>query len=71
MKYVAAIGERGEWSSYRKGWDKHQKADTKAKSGKNTALWRAREAEEDRWPSFNPTFLRCSPQLQSTLWLRR
>ncbi len=68
VKYVAAIGERGEWSSYRKGWDKHQKADTKAKSGRNTALWRAREAEEDSLAllqshispasrlSFNPLF---------------
>lgn len=44
--YVASIGERAEWSGYQKGWDKHQKADTKAKSGKNTALWRAREADE-------------------------
>lgn len=44
--YVAGIGERAEWSAYQKGWDKFQKADTKAKSGKNTALWRAREADE-------------------------
>ena len=68
VKYIATIGERGEWSSYRKGWDKHQKADTKAKSGKNTALWCAREAEEDSLAlfqshispaarlSFNPLF---------------
>jgi CRISPR-associated protein Csx17 len=68
VKQIAAIGERGEWSSYRKGWDKHQKADTKTKSGKNTALWCAREAEEESLPllqahiapaarlSFNPLF---------------
>ena len=68
IQYVASIGERGEWSHYRKGWDKHQKADTKAKSGMNTALWRAREAEEKLLPllqshispatrlSFNPLF---------------
>lgn len=46
LEYLAGIGERGEWSAYQKGWDKHQKADTKAKSGRNTALWRAREADE-------------------------
>ena len=46
VKYIATIGESGKWSSYRKGWGEHQKADTKAKSGKNTALWCAREAEE-------------------------
>lgn len=68
VKYIAAIGEHGEWSSYRKGWDKYQKADSKAKSGKNTALWCAREAEEDSLSllqshiapgarlSFNPLF---------------
>ena len=67
-EYVAGIGERGEWGTYRKGWDKHQKADTKAKSGKNTALWCAREAEEESLSllqshiapatrlSFNPLF---------------
>jgi len=67
-EYVAGIGERGDWSTYRKGWDKHQKADTKAKSGKNTALWCAREAEEESLSllqshiapatrlSFNPLF---------------
>lgn len=47
VDYVATTGERGEWTSYLKGWDKHQKADTKAKSGRNTALWRAREATEE------------------------
>jgi CRISPR-associated protein Csx17 len=46
IQYVAGVGERGEWSHYRKSWDKYQKADTKAKSGMNTALWRAREADE-------------------------
>ncbi len=68
IHFVAGIGERGEWSQYRKGWDKHQKADTKAKSGANIALWRAREAEEESLTllqshispaarlSFNPLF---------------
>ncbi|MEQ2007382.1 MAG: type I-U CRISPR-associated protein Csx17, partial [Limisphaerales bacterium] len=68
LQYISGIGERGEWSLYRKGWDKHQKADTKAKSGANTALWRAREAEEESLSllqshispaarlSFNPLF---------------
>src|SRR6266540_1709002 len=37
IEFLAGIGERGEWSSYHKGWDKHQKADTKAKIGANTA----------------------------------
>jgi CRISPR-associated protein Csx17 len=46
LTYIAGIGERAEWSAYQKGWDKHQKADTKAKSGRSTALWRAREADE-------------------------
>lgn len=68
IQFVAGIGERGEWSHYRKGWDKYQKADTKAKSGANTALWRAREADEESLAllqshispaarlSFNPLF---------------
>lgn len=68
LTYIAGIGERAEWSAYQKGWDKHQKADTKAKSGKNTALWRAREADEESLSllqshiapasrlSFNPLF---------------
>lgn len=68
IQFVAGIGERGEWRLYSKGWDKHQKADTKAKSGVNTALWRAREADEDTLSrlqshispaarlSFNPLF---------------
>lgn len=68
IQYMAGIGERGEWSHYRKGWDKHQKADTKAKGGMQTALWRAREAEEESLSlfqshispaarlSFNPLF---------------
>jgi CRISPR-associated protein Csx17 len=68
LDFVAGIGERGEWSNYQKGWDKHQKADTKAKSGRNTALWRAREADEESLSlfqshiapatrlSFNPLF---------------
>jgi CRISPR-associated protein Csx17 len=68
LEYLVSIGERAEWSAYRKGWDKHQKADTKAKSGRNTALWRAREADEESLPllqshiapaarlSFNPLF---------------
>jgi len=68
IQYVAGIGERGEWSHYRKGWDKSQKADTKAKGGTNTALWRAREADEESLSlfqshispaarlSFNPLF---------------
>lgn len=68
IQFVAGIGERGKWSPYHKGWDKHQKADTKAKSGANTALWRAREADEDTLSrlqshispaarlSFNPLF---------------
>lgn len=68
LAFIAGIGERGEWSAYKKGWDKHQKADTKAKSGRNTALWRAREADEESLSllqshiapasrlSFNPLF---------------
>ena len=68
IQFVAGIGERGEWSLYTKGWDKHQKADTKTKSGSNTALWRACEADEDTLSllqshispakrlSFNPLF---------------
>jgi len=68
LAFIAGIGERGEWTAYKKGWDKHQKADTKAKSGKNTALWRAREADEESLSllqshiapasrlSFNPLF---------------
>lgn len=46
LDYIAGIGERGEWSSYENGWDAHQKSDTNAKSGRSTALWRAREADE-------------------------
>lgn len=46
LDYIAGIGERGEWSSYQNGWDEHQKSDTNAKSGRSTALWRAREADE-------------------------
>jgi CRISPR-associated protein Csx17 len=68
IQFVADIGERGKWNHYRKGWDEHQKADTKAKSGINTALWRAREADEESLAllqshispaarlSFNPLF---------------
>jgi len=68
FNYVAGIGARCEWSSYQKGWDKHQKADTKAKSGRNIALWRALEADEESLSllqshiapatrlSFNPLF---------------
>ncbi len=68
IEYLAKIGEHGEWNTYQKGWDKHQKADTKAKSAANTARWRAREAEEAMLPllqshispaarlSFNPLF---------------
>jgi CRISPR-associated protein Csx17 len=68
LTYIGGVGERGEWSTYQKGWDNHQKADTKAKSGRNTALWRAREADEKSLPllqshiapasrlSFNPLF---------------
>ena len=68
LDFIAGIGERGEWSTYQKGWDKHQKADTKAKSGRSTALWRAREADEESLTllqshiapasrlSFNPLF---------------
>ncbi|MBI4663600.1 MAG: type I-U CRISPR-associated protein Csx17, partial [Verrucomicrobia bacterium] len=68
IEFLAGIGERGEWSNYQKGWDEHQKADTKAKSATNTARWRAREAEEEMLPllqshispaarlSFNPLF---------------
>ncbi len=50
VSFVASIGEEAKWSGYRKGWDKPQKADTKAKSGHNTALWRAREADEELIP---------------------
>lgn len=68
LAFIRGIGERGEWSTYQKGWDKHQKADTKAKSGLNTALWRSHEADEESLPllqshiapasrlSFNPLF---------------
>lgn len=68
IEYIATIGERGEWSSYRKGWDKQQKADTKTKGGKNIALWCALEADEETLAlhqshiahsarlSFNPLF---------------
>jgi CRISPR-associated protein Csx17 len=68
IRFIASVGEHNEWTHYRKGWDKHQKADTKAKSGTNTALWRAREAEEESLSllqshispaarlSFNPLF---------------
>ncbi len=68
IQFVTGVGERGEWSLYSKGWDKHQKADTKARSAANTTLWRAREADEDTLSrlqshispaarlSFNPLF---------------
>lgn len=68
VEYLAGIGERGEWSQYSKGWDKHQKADTKAKSAAATARWRSREASEESLSllqshiapaarlSFNPLF---------------
>ena len=68
LNYIAGIGERGEWSSYQKHWDKHQQADTDNQSGSITAKWRALEADEallatfqahistgDRL-SFNPLF---------------
>ncbi len=66
--HLAGIGERGEWSHYGKGWEMHQKADTKAKSAVATARWRAHEAIEESLPllqshlataarlSFNPLF---------------
>ena len=47
VEYLAGVGERGEWSHYSKGWDVHQKADTKAKSAAHTARWRCREASEE------------------------
>jgi CRISPR-associated protein Csx17 len=68
IQYVADVGESARWSAYQNGWDKHQKADTKAKGAANTARWRAREADEKVLPlfqshiapaarlSFNPLF---------------
>lgn len=57
IQFVANIGDRAEWSAYSKAWDKDQKADTKAKSASNTALWRAHEADEDTLSRFQSHIL--------------
>ena len=52
IRFVAGIGERGEWSVYRNAWAEHQQSDTDSETGVNTTLWRAHDAEEEMLGTF-------------------
>ncbi|MFO1498632.1 MAG: type I-U CRISPR-associated protein Csx17 [Verrucomicrobiota bacterium] len=47
IEYLAGIGERGEWKTYRNDWDMHQQADTDSESAVHTTRWRAHDAPEE------------------------
>ena len=52
VEFVSEIGRKNTWSRYEKPWDNAKKADVERKTSRQTALWRALEAEERLLPAF-------------------
>ncbi len=46
VEFVSEIGQKNSWSRYQKPWDEAKQKDVKKKVSRQTALWRALEAEE-------------------------
>jgi len=52
VEYVSKIGQENTWTQYDKPWDKAKKKDVSEKTSRETALWRAREMDEQSLPLF-------------------